>query len=229
MTVHDRSDHSQPMSVEELAAFDADALDPTRAAAVRSAAATDPRARQVLAALAATRAALAGLRDPEVPPEIAARWTAALEEAAQERGEAQMVAPPRRVRPRPVGWVLAAAAAVIGCALAAVSVLAPRHDTRQEQVLALAHVDVASAGPAAVGATDFGELTDPARRAECLRSVGLDTETPVVGGRRVLLDGRPGVLLVLATGKLGTFRLLVVDESCGPRGGTVLADETLGG
>jgi hypothetical protein len=39
----------------------------------------------------------------------------------------------------------------------------------------------------------------------------------------VVLDGQPGVLLVLATGTRGGLRILTVDPACGPGAGTLLA------
>jgi hypothetical protein len=52
-------------------------------------AAADPAAKAVLDALAATRAELAALPDPPVPPALAARWSAALAAAEQALGPAQ--------------------------------------------------------------------------------------------------------------------------------------------
>jgi hypothetical protein len=62
-----------------LADLDAGLLDEARAREVRAAAEADPAARAVLEALAATRAELAALPDPPVPPGLRARWSAALE------------------------------------------------------------------------------------------------------------------------------------------------------
>jgi hypothetical protein len=45
-----------------------------------------------------------------------------------------------------------------------------------------------------------------------------------VAARRVILDGRQGVLLVLPTDLPGRLRLLVVDSRCG----TALADTVVG-
>jgi hypothetical protein len=64
--------------VRLLAELDAGLLDEARARAVRAAVAADPAAQAVLHALAATRAELAALPDPPVPPALAARWSAAL-------------------------------------------------------------------------------------------------------------------------------------------------------
>jgi hypothetical protein len=44
----------------------------------------------------------------------------------------------------------------------------------------------------------------------------------------VVLDGRPGVLLVLATGARGGLRILTVDPGCGPGGGTLLSQVVVG-
>ena len=49
----------------------------------------------------------------------------------------------------------------------------------------------------------------------------------LLGGRRVILDGRPGVLLVLATGRRGELHVITVDPGCGPAGGTLLAQVTV--
>lgn len=226
----DRFEHLAPVSVDELAAFDAGVLDPARAAEIRTAITTDPRAQHVLAALSITRAELAGLRDPDVPPDVAARWASALAAVAREQKASAAAQPPRWFRrvPRPLWFAVAAAAVVVSCVLIPTA-LRSGHAADPGAVLAIAHIDLADAGRAAVGEADFGALADPQRRAECLQAVGVDPSVTVLGGRRVLLENKPGVLLVLATGKLGQFRLLVVDEPCGRHGGTVLADHTLGG
>jgi hypothetical protein len=70
---------------------------------------------------------------------------------------------------------------------------------------------------------DVGELAHPARRAACLRAVApAAAGETLLGGRRVVLDGRPGVLLVLATGVRGGLRILTVDPACGPAGGRLI-------
>jgi hypothetical protein len=64
--------------IRRLADLDAGLLDEATAREVRAAAEADPAARAVLDALTATRAELAALPDPPVPPALAARWSAAL-------------------------------------------------------------------------------------------------------------------------------------------------------
>lgn len=206
--------------LELLAALDAGLLDPEEAAAVRAAAADDPRSSAVLQALAATRAELAGLPAPTAPPHVQERLAAALEAEGRRRRRAPAVL--RRV---------AAAAAVLAVAATGL-LLVSGPEAAPPAVVALARVDLAAAGTAALGVDDLGPLADSARRAACLRAVGPTGARPddaVLGGRRVLLEGRPGILVVLATGTLGQFRLVVVDPGCGAAGGTLLAETVVGG
>lgn len=79
---------------------------------------------------------------------------------------------------------------------------------------------------AALTGYDLGPLADPAIRASCLARVGAHGEP--LGGRPVILDGAPGILLALPTGRPGRIRLLVVDPGCGPGGAAVFADQTVG-
>ncbi|MCX6462058.1 MAG: hypothetical protein NTW05_00480 [Pseudonocardiales bacterium] len=73
-------------------------------------------------------------------------------------------------------------------------------------------VDLVAVARSTVGLDDLGPLTDPGRRAECLRRVGIGGE--VAGGRTVRFEGVPGVLLVLTTGVRGAFRVVVLDDAC---------------
>jgi hypothetical protein len=210
---------SDPVDVPALAALDADLPDAAEAAERRRAARTDPRAAEVLDALSTTRADLAALPEPEVPPAVAARWAAAV---AAERPQQPSSRPSGRPsRSRVLLAVLAAAAAV-----AVVVVGAPRPGP---PVLTVSRVDLVAAATAAVGTVDVGALADPDRRQACLRAVLPDAAgLRLLGGRRVVLDGRPGVLLVLATGTRGGLDVVTVDPGCGPAGGTLLARVTVG-
>lgn len=133
------------------------------------------------------------------------------------------VSPRRRRRPLLV-------ALLTGALIAAGTGLLTRPDPSPEpSVLTFAQVDLAALGTTVVGVRDLGALDDPTRRAGCLAAVNRGVPgDPVLGGRRVLMDGQPGVLLVLGTGILGRFRLLVVDPACGPGGGTLLAETVIG-
>jgi hypothetical protein len=219
-----------------LADLDAGVLDDDRAAQVRAAAAEDARATAVLAAFAATRADLAALPEPDVPAGVAARWDAAL---AAEAGRREAEGPEGPVAATETGTALGrlvryrpalAAAAVLAVALVA-GLLLLRPGVPGPDRLPLERVDLVAAGRAALGATDAGELADPARRAACLAVVappGVWADAPFLGGRRVDLDGRQGVLLALGSGELGRFHVVVVDPGCGPAGGQLLGWEVIG-
>ena len=106
-----------------------------------------------------------------------------------------------------------------------------RHSVPEPTAPAVARMDLAAFGRATLGVDDLGPLDDPIRREGCLRAVaptGVRPDDRVLGGRQVVLDGRPGVLLVLATGVLGRFRLVVVDPACGPDGGALMAEVVVG-
>jgi anti-sigma factor RsiW len=202
-----------------LADLDAGLLEPTRAAEVRAAAAQDPDAAAVLAALATTRAELGELADPPVPADYAARWDAAL--AAEPARNAPRVRPLPRVRPALVAAVVLAATAVAGLLWF----------PREPVPASLDGVDLVTAGLAVRGDFDAGELADPAVRAGCLRAVAPDLppDALLLGGRDVVLDGRAGVLLLLSTGGPGHLHIVVVAPGCRQEGGTLLRAQTIGG
>jgi hypothetical protein len=239
--MNDRS--PDPLDVAALAELDADLPDAAEAAARRRAARADPRAAEVLDALSTTRAELAALGEPEVPAAVADRWDAAV--AAERDGQAPVgpgagdheagCAAPEQVaavhgrparlrrrmpRRRALLAVLAAAAAVA----VVVGALRPG-----PPVLTVSRVDLVAVASEAVGTVDVGDLADPGRREGCLRAVLPDAAgQQLLGGRRVVLDGRSGVLLVLATGTRGGLRVVTVDAGCGPAGGTLIAQVTVG-
>ena len=85
-------------------------------------------------------------------------------------------------------------------------------------------VELVALGRAAVGTMDVGDLADPARRAACLRAVApAAAGEALLGGRRVVLEGRPGVLLVLATGTTGGLRIVTVDPGMRHQGASALS------
>jgi len=128
----------------------------------------------------------------------------------------------RRRTPRPsvvVGLLLAAVLVVAGLAAAR---------TRPPSITS---AQLGGIVRAAIGVQQAGELADPVRRAACLRSVdpsGPAPDAPLAGGRSVVFEGRPAVVLLLVTGKLGVFRAVVVDPGCGAGGGTLMADIRVG-
>ncbi|MGZ5443871.1 MAG: hypothetical protein ACXW5J_19335 [Thermoanaerobaculia bacterium] len=214
-------DPGDPVDVAALAELDAGLPDAAEAAARRRGARADPRAAEVLDALAATRAELAAAGDPEPPPEVAARWAAALaaEPTTQQRRGRE--APVRAGRGSSRRRLLLATAAA-----AAVGVLTPR---TAPPALAVSRVDLVAVATSTIGTMDVGDLADPARREACLRAV-LPTAAGqrLLGGRRVVLDGQPGVLLVHATGTRGGLHVVTVDPDCGPAGGALLAQVRVG-
>lgn len=243
-----------------LADLDAGLLEPAEAAEVRAAAARDPQAAAVLAALDTARAELGALADPPVPAQYAARWEAALAaeaassprtvsdpattppgsgptqpDAGDDTGAAgplprlrpvsgrrgQAVVQLRRVRPALLAAVVLAAAVIGG-------VVWTPHEPAP---LSLEGVDLATAGLAVRGDFDIGLLADPARRAGCLGAVappGVSPDALLLGGRDVLVDGRHGVLLLLAGGGPGRLHVVVVEPGCGPEGGVLLGTLTIG-
>ena len=214
-------DPRDPVDPVALAELDAGLPDDAEAAARRRAAATDPRAAEVLDALAATRAELAAAGDPDLPPDVAARWTAAL--AAEPTRQQPVRAGRGALRRRLL--LTTAAAAVVGV-LAAVGALTPRP---APPALAVSRVDLVGVATSTIGTMDVGDLADPERREACLRAVlPAVAGERLLGGRRVVLDGEPGVLLVLATGTRGGLHVVTVDPDCGPAGGTLLAQVRVG-
>ena len=210
-----------PADVARLAECDAGLPDDDEAAVRRRAAQADPQGAAMLDALAATRAELAAAGEPELPPALAARWAAAL------AAEPAVVKPPRAPRRPGRRRVLLAAAAVAAAAAPAAGVVGL--GTSAQPVLTVSRVDLVAVATSTVGTVDVGALADPGRREACLRTVLPDAAGErLLGGRRVVLDGRPGVLLVLATGTRGGLRVLTVDPGCGPAGGALLAQVTVG-
>jgi hypothetical protein len=219
------------LDITALAEVDAGLPDAAEAARRRTAASADPAAAAVLDALAATRADLAALSTPEVPPAVAARWAAALAAEPERRdGHREPCARSgdvgdRRERSRrtPRRRLLVAA---ITATVATIALGALVHRP-EPPASAVTRVELVALGRASIGTMDVGDLTDPARRDACLRAVApAAAGEPLLGGRRVVLDGRPGVLLVLATGTRGGLRILTVDPACGPGGGALLAELT---
>jgi hypothetical protein len=71
-----------------------------------------------------------------------------------------------------------------------------------------------------MGLHDTGPYEDPGRRTACLATVrppGVAPTAPLLGGRRVVYEGRAGYLLLLGTGRLGIFDVVVVDPGCTTR------------
>ncbi|OBH29401.1 hypothetical protein A9X03_09465 [Mycobacterium sp. E1715] len=198
-----------PLTVELLADLQAGLLDDESAARVRQRVRDDPEAEKVLRALNRARsdvATLGATPAPDVPPEVTARISAALESA--ETG--QPVAHSARPRVGPTRVV--AGVAGVGALLAAVGVgtaaLIGAPEPAPSTGVTAEHITV-STPPMAIPlsrdeilglltqAPDYGPLGDPARRASCLTGLGYPASTQVLGARPAEINARPGVVLVV--------------------------------
>ncbi|MGE0295948.1 hypothetical protein [Pseudonocardia sp.] len=217
----------EPPDVELLADLDAGVLDADRARAVRARAAADPASARVLEALAATRADLGALPPLAVPTDVLAEWINRTTESPPDVSYITLTlsGDNRRFRPALAAAAAALVAVVVGSQFAGAATDPARVDS--VGTVELAAAGAAAAGAAASGTFDVGPLADPARLAGCLRAAGVRDALPL-GGRPVLLEDRPGILLVFPAGAPGRLRIVVVDPACGPDGAIVLADTTVG-
>ena len=198
-----------PLTVEVLADLQAGLLDDESAARVRQRVRDDPAAGQMLRALNRVRCDVAALgadpapeSRPRSPPGSRRRW--------HRRRRATPSAHAVRPRIRPARVV--AAVAGVGALLAAIGVgtaalITAPAPTPSTPVTA-EHITV-STPPMAIPLSqdeilglldqspDYGPLGDPARRASCLSGLGYPASTQVLGARRVEINARPGVVLVM--------------------------------
>ncbi len=224
----DEADHDAdepPLTVELLADLQAGLLDDESAARVRQRVRDDPDAERMLRALNRVRCDVATLgADPpgEVPPEVTARVSAALDSAAS-----QPVA--HSARPRMRRGRLVAAVAGVGAVLAAVGVgtaaLITAPEPTPSSPATAEHITV-STPPMAIPMSrdeilgllnqspDYGPLADPARRASCLTGLGYPAATQVLGARRVDINARPGVVLVVAGDAPQSLAVYAVALNC---------------
>jgi hypothetical protein len=212
----------------------------------------DADALAVLASLDATQADLASLPPMRMPDDVAARIDAALAaEATARRPPAPVVdlAEVRRRRNRGLGLgggLLTAAAVAVGVVFAVLPSsttggtpqAAPDASTGQSGIqadppngapLALRRKELPAAATKAFGAKDYGPFTDQRKLGECLGANGVAATTTPIGGRQVTVDGKPGVMLILPTGKAVRFQLLVVGTDCATGNPDTIANSTIGG
>jgi hypothetical protein len=200
----------------------------------------DPHDPAVAAALRRTRDDLAahGARTPSPPADLLAGIDRAL--TAERAGPDPIPTPTRRRRPARVAGALVAAAvavvAVVGVVLAApgpaptlpAPTAAPSPPATVPDVPVLVGGDGPAALRAGLGSTDYGPLAAPGRLAGCLAAHGVPAGVRPVGARQVVVDGRPGVLLVLPTGTAARFRLLAVGPDCAAGVPFTLSDTLVG-
>lgn len=218
-----------PLTAALLADLQAGLLDNDAAARVRSRVRADPAAEALLHALDRVRADVAALgADPASAPEVPAAVTARIGATLRTQTSARW-APTHAVRStgRParmfgVAAGLAAAAAAFG--VGTVTLLGDPNPTTSTLPTA-EHITVAP--PAAViglaapqildllhRPPDYGLLADPQRRASCLSGLGYPASAPALGAQPVDVDGRIGVLLLLAGDTPDTLVAVAVAPNC---------------
>ncbi|MGZ4584908.1 MAG: hypothetical protein ACXVYI_11255 [Mycobacterium sp.] len=215
-----------PLTVGVLADLQAGLLDDESAARVRQRVRDDPEAEKILRALNRVRCDVATLGAepaPDVPPDVTARISATLGSA--EAG--QPVAHSARPRNRPARVVAGVAGA--GAVLAAVGVGTAALITAPEPApstpVTAEHITV-STPPMVIPLSqdeilglldqspDYGPLGDPARRASCLTGLGYPASAQVLGARRVEINARPGVVLVVPGDTPHSLAVYAVAVNC---------------
>lgn len=176
-------------------------------------------------ALAATRAELAAEPPLRMPGDLAGRLAEELDRVDREAdGVARAPRAPAARRRRPVALTAAAAAVAVALALPVAQGPADPGD---------AAPDLAGAVAATLAAPPSGPFTDRSRLGACLSAVGAAPPGPVVGTRETTINGRSRVLVVMTTGVLGRFRVVLAEPGCGldtpAAGGALLVDSVLGG
>ncbi|ORB64894.1 hypothetical protein [Mycobacterium scrofulaceum] len=215
-----------PLTVELLADLQAGLLDDESAARVRRRVRDDPEAEQILRALNQVRCDVATLGAepaPEVPPEVTARVSSAL--APAEPGPP--VAHAARPRPRPtrvLATVIGVGAVIAAIGVGTAALITAPEPAPSTQVTA-EHITVSTppmviplSAEEIVGLLsqrpDYGPLADPVRRASCLTGLGYPASTQVLGARRVEINARPGVVLVVPADTPRSLAVYAVALNC---------------
>jgi hypothetical protein len=129
------------------------------------------------------------------------------------------------------------AAAVIGAAIVVLPGLGSNPSTSQQNAggapssqLSVNSGQLGSVALAqALHKSDYGPLSNPPQLAGCLKANGQDPNQKPIGAMQINLDGKPGTLLVLTTGQLAQYRLLVVGPTCSATSPSTLANQVIGG
>lgn len=234
---HRKAESDPPLTVELLADLQAGALDDDAAARVRRQVRADPQAAGVLAALNRVRRDVAAVGaapacEPDPPPQVAARISAALRSAEPPPGTAAgRAAHSARPRLRPARVIAAVAglcAALAAIGFGTVALLnAPEPspstpDDVQHITVSTPPMEVPLSPNEILGlldrAPDFGSsagtLGDPARRASCLTGLGYPAATQVLGARPVEINARPGIALVIPGDSPHVLAVYVVSPTC---------------
>jgi hypothetical protein len=232
--------YGPPWSVDVLADLHAGVLDAEQSARLWSGVNADPQARAVIEALDTVKVELGLLRTAPaapMPAHLAAKLDAAMRAEVMRAAGTRTPTPPpmapatdladarkRRNRRLALGaGLLTAAAAAVAVTIA----VFPSADTTGSPYAASAPaakpplpVDRGNLSAAIGGVNnerDYGELRDQQGLDKCLQANDIDpAKAQTMGVRQVTIDGRPGIFVLLTTGELGRFRVLIVQPSCGP-------------
>ena len=169
----------------------------------------------------------------EVPPAVSARITEALRTAS--RPAAHTLARPRLRRAQWVGLLAglgaAALATVVGAHMLAddSSPAFPSGPTASQITVSTPPFPLSDDElRAALDAPpDLGALEDVQRRASCLAGLGYAPGLDVLGGRRLDVFGRSGVLMLLPGQTPGAIDAVVVEPGCSAAHTALLADTSL--
>ena len=230
ITVDSEPEFEGAVTVELLSDLQAGLLDDQTAARLRRRARTDPEVAGRLAALDRVRRDVAALGQDaasagDLPAEVTARIGTALRAEPAPRAPTGRAGGSRlRAVTAALGLAAVVVAAVVGTAVLVDDGSAPTAGPTgtpprdgltlpDEQILALL-----DAPP------ELGPLATPERLRPCLAALGYPTSTEVLGGRQLVLGGRPGVLLVLPDDTPGLVHAIVVTPNCSSIDAGKLAD-----
>lgn len=216
-----------PLTVELLADLQAGLLDDESAARVRKRVREDPEAQGILRALNQVRCDVATLgadmaSAPDVPPEVTARISAALQ-SADRVGAAHSARP--HIRPARLAAGVAGVAAVLAAIGLGTAALLNTPEPTPSAPATAEHITV-STPPAVIPLSqaeilalltkspEYGPLGDASLRASCLSGLGYPASTRVLGARPVDINARPGVLLVLPGDTPDNLAVFAVALNC---------------
>jgi hypothetical protein len=228
-----------PWALDLLADLHAEALDADTARELSPLVRRDPAAAEILAGLDATRHDMAALPPLRMPDEVTDRICTALATEAESAAPVVELDPVRRRRRR-LGWAasaLAAAAAVLAVLIISPMLRTSHQVTSTPEALPSAPPMTFSGGNIHLDRTQLTEalhsrqyaptLSDPRTLQGCLRANSATAQP--IGAQTVSLDGRTAQMLILPTGAIGRFRVLVVGLDCGPGHPAAVSDDTFGG
>ncbi len=214
-------DTDGPVPVSLLADLQAGLLDDDAAAQLRRRARTDPLVAGQLAALDRVRRDVATLgadaaSAPPVPSSVTSRIGAALRELPTPDSRSSAI------RWRGTAAVVGVLAAVVAAGVGSAVLL--RDEPRNTDAAGVTTPEAPVPGGIPVAdaellglltrPADPGPLADPQRLASCLTGLGYPPSTAPLGARPLEINGRPGVLLLLAGDLPRRVNAVVVAPNC---------------